>query len=269
MVKHDTFLDRSPVFTGAELAAYLEDCGHVGARTKERFLAHHRAKGRVIRLRRGLYAVVPRNADPDSMWVHPYLVAPKLTPDAVLSHHSALDFHGEAHSVWSHVIYSASRPLPPLELGGNLYRGARFPKALTATGDEHSGVKVESFVAATVRVASLERTLVDVLAVPDLAGGWEEIWRSFYWVESLNIGRVVDYTLLLDNATTCAKVGFFLEQHRDLWAVTDHHLERLRDRAPRQPHYLERRKRQPGIVAKGWNLVVPPDVLNQSWANVL
>lgn len=33
-----------------------------------------------------------------------------------------------------------------------------------------------------LRVASLERTLVDVLDRPDLAGSWEEVWRS--WSQS-------------------------------------------------------------------------------------
>ena len=40
-------------------------------------------------------------------------MAAKLTPDAVLSHHTALEFHGRAYSVWSHLIYTASRPVGP------------------------------------------------------------------------------------------------------------------------------------------------------------
>ena len=33
-------------------------------------------------------------------------------------------------------------------------------------------------------------------------------------VEFFNLDRVVEYALLLKNATTVARVGFFLEQHR-------------------------------------------------------
>lgn len=66
----------------------------------------------------------------------------------------------------------------------------------------------------SVRVTSLERTLVDVLVRPDLGGGWEEIWRSLEMVEFFDLDVVIDYTLLFENATTAAKVGFFLELRR-------------------------------------------------------
>jgi predicted transcriptional regulator of viral defense system len=65
-----------------------------------------------------------------------------------------------------------------------------------------------------LRIASLERTLVDALDRPDLSGSREEIWRSLESVEFFNLDKVVEYGLLLGNATTGAKVGFFLEQHR-------------------------------------------------------
>ena len=65
------------------------------------------------------------------------------------------------------------------------------------------------------RLTSLDRTLVDVLHRPDLAGGWEEVWRSLESVEYFDLDSVLEYALLLENATTAAKVGFFLEQHRE------------------------------------------------------
>ncbi len=128
-------------------------------------------------------------------------------------------------------------------------------------GRERSGVGV--------RVASLERTLVDVLHRPNLSGGWEEIWRSLESVEFFNFDRVVEYVLLLGNATTAAKVGFFLEQHRDGLMVEECHLRPLRERRPRQPHYLDRNGRKPGCLMADWNLVVPNDVLERSWGKVL
>ena len=50
-------------------------------------------------------------------WIRTYLVAAKLTPDAVLSHHTTLEFHGRAYSVWQHFIYSAERPAETFILG--------------------------------------------------------------------------------------------------------------------------------------------------------
>ncbi len=60
-----------------------------------------------------------------------------------------------------------------------------------------------------VRVTGLERTLVDVLDRPYLSGTWEEIWRSFDSVDFFDLDKVVEYSILLGNAITAAKVGFF------------------------------------------------------------
>lgn len=119
-----------------------------------------------------------------------------------------------------------------------------------------------------VRVTSLERTMVDVLNRPDLSGGCEEIWRSLESVEFFDLDKVVEYALLLGNATTAAKVGFFLEQHREPLMVKEKYLKSLRSLRPRQPHYLDRDKRKSGRLVSGWNLVVPREVFERTWAEV-
>ena len=251
------------------MAAYLTSRGEVGSRGQEALLAYYTKTGRVVRVRRGLYAVIPPGADPGSYPVDPYLVAAKLTPDTVLSHHTALEFHGRAYSVWTHLIYSASRPVGPLTFRSQVFRGAKFPEALFRSGRKHVGVLTSESSGVAVRVTSLERTLVDVLQRPDLSGGWEEIWRSLESVEFFNVDQVVEYTLLLGNSTTAAKVGLFFDQHRETLMVEEGHLKALRDRRPRQPHYLDRARRNSPCLVADWDLVVPRDVLERSWGAVL
>ena len=79
--------------------------------------------------------------------------------------------------------------------------------------------------------------MVDVLHTPALGGGWEEIWRSLEMIEFFDLETVITYPLRLDTATTVARVGLFLEQHR----------ERL---------------------VHPWNLIVPECVLDQRWSDV-
>lgn len=268
-VKHQTFFRLHPVFTGEELATHLASRGAVGHRSQEALLAYYTKTGRVIRVRRGLYAVVPPGAETASYPVDPYLITGKLTPDAALSHHTALEFHGRAYSVWNRLIYSASRPLGSFTFRSHAFKGAKFPEALRRSGTEDFDVLGRERSGVRVRVTSLERALVDVLHRPDLSGGWEEVWRSLESVEFFNFDRVVEYVSLLGNATTAAKVGFFLEQHRDALMVEERHLTPLRERRPRQPHYLDCSKRKPGCLVADWNLVVPNDVLERSWGDVL
>ena len=121
---------------------------------------------------------------------------------------------------------------------------------------------------ASLRVTTLERTLVDVLDAPRHGGSWEEIWRSLESVEFFDLDAVIEYAFKLASAVTVAKVGFYLEQHREALMVEDQHLDRLRERAPRRPMYLERGKREPGKLLTRWNLVVPERVLNHRWEEV-
>jgi predicted transcriptional regulator of viral defense system len=268
-MRHDEFFRKHPVFTGKELNKHMSSHGEVAPRAQEALLAYHRKAGRVVRVRRGLYAVIPAGADADSYPIDPFLVATKLTTDAVLSHHTALEFHGRAYSVQHHFIYSASRPLSPLTFRSNFFRGTKFPVALLRMGKEHCSVSTTERAGMELRVTSLERTLVDVLDRPDLSGSWEEIWRSLESVEFFDLDKVVEYALLLGNATTGAKVGFFLEQHRELLMVEDCHLKAFHDLQPRQPHYLDRAKRKSGRLVPEWNLVVPSEVLERTWGEVL
>ncbi len=61
-VKHDAFFRRHPVFSGEELAEHLASGGETGARTQESLVAYHTKTGRLVRVRRGLFAVVPYGA---------------------------------------------------------------------------------------------------------------------------------------------------------------------------------------------------------------
>jgi len=268
-MKHEKFFRKHSVFTGDELGRHLSAMGQTGSRTKESLLDYHRKTGHIIRIRRGLYAVIPTGADPDSYPVDPFLVAAKLTRDAVLSYHTAMEIHGRAYSVREHFTYSANRPVSPVTFRSHVFRGVKFPQALCRVGKENVDVITVDRAGLEVRVTSLERTLVDVLDRPELSGNWEEIWRSLESIEFFDLDRVVEYALLLGNATTIAKVGFFLEQHRESLMVDDDHLKPLHDHRPRQPHYLDSSNRKSGKLVADWNLVVPVDLFERTWGEVL
>ena len=268
-MKHEEFFRKHPIFTSAELAEHLSNNRKVGSRTKEALLAYHKKTGRILSMRRGLYAVIPPGADPDSYPVDLFLIAAKLTEDGVLTHHTALEFHGRAYSVQEYFVYSSLHPLNPVSFRSYVFRGVKFPKVLRDTGKWNFGVSIVERMGVEVRVTSLERTLVDVLDRPDISGSWEEIWRSLESVEFFDLDKVVEYVLLLKNATTTAKVGFFLDQHRNPLMVEDCHLKPLHDLRPRQPHYLNRTQRKSGRLVSEWNLVVPIEVLERRWSEVL
>ena len=265
----NTFLSQHDVFTVEELDLFRSKEGSGKPNTRKALLTYYRKQGRIIPVRRGLYAVVPFGSSPDSSPVDIYLLAAKMAPDAVLGYHTALEFHGKAYSVYNRLHYLSTRRSLPVKFRSFEIRRVSVPQSLRVKGQEMFGVVRHKRSGSELRVTSLERTLVDVLDRPDLTGSWEEIWRSLESVEFFDIEQIVEYVLLLENATTAAKVGFFLEQHKEPLMVDDVHLQPLRKLRPRQPHYLMRGKRKGGRWVKEWNLMVPDEILNQSWAEVI
>ncbi len=268
----DAFFNRHPVFTIREFDDFLAQrhsrrSGHAlipnarefNPNTRQALLRHHLQQGHLLHVRRGLYAVVrpgdlPATASPDS-----FLLAARLTPDAVLAYHSALSLHGLAHSLREEQVCLTRQHLTrPLCFRNVLYRAVRPPAALPASEQLNFGVETQERQGLSVRVTGLERTLVDVLDRPTLAGGWGEVWRVWADLEvALDFGLLLDYAGCLKNATTAAKVGYALDAHRERLAVPAAALDALHQLAPPQPHPVERGRREPSRLVRAWNLLVP------------
>ncbi len=257
---------KKAVLTLDDLSGDLDREYSRNKRSRESILSYHLREGHLIRVRRGLYAVVPLGSDPENYPVDPYLVAAKSTKDAVLAYHTALELHGKAHSVFDRYFFQSNKPVRTTTFRTYRFECTLFPKALRDKNREHFATTTLERSGVELRVASLERTLVDLHDRPKLGGGWEEIWRSLESVEYFDLDLVVEYVRLLDNATTAAKVGYFLAQHAKSLMVEDRHLNPLRELRPKQPHYLQR-----GISGKlvsDWNLVIPRFLAERSWEDL-
>jgi hypothetical protein len=71
------------------------------------------ASGRLMRIRRGIYATVPRGVKPSAIGVDPYLVASKLADDAIVAYHAAFQFFGKAYSIWRRFHYLTAKRARP------------------------------------------------------------------------------------------------------------------------------------------------------------
>jgi len=264
-MKLRTFFRTHPVFTVVDFAGFLSSDGTHNVRTQESLLSYHVKAGNIVRIRRGLYASVPPGASPENFPIDPFLLAARISKDAILAYHTALEAYGKAYSVYEHFTYLVSKPMPLISFRSHLFKGVRFPLALLRKKAESFDVMKADRSGMAICITGLERTFVDVLNRPDLSGSWEEIWRSLETVEYFDLDKVTEYTSLLENATTAAKVGFFLEQHRESLMVEDAHLKTFHDLRPRRPQYMERSRRKSGRFVSAWNLVVPEEIIRRSW----
>lgn len=259
------FFIKHLVFTLDEFKAFHAAEGNKSSRAVEGALAYYCKTGKLRRLRRGLYAVV-NSAErfvPDS-----FLVASRMSKDAVLVHHTALEFHGRAYSFFNRFTYQTAFGNKLFSFHNYQFKAISVPAPLRKLEKANFGVISTEHKGLEVKVASLERTLVDVFNRPVYSGSWEEIWRSLESVEFFDLDLVLEYVKLLDNSTTAACVGLFLEKNKERLLVDDKYFDALRKLRPKQPHYFDRRRQQ-GKLLKDWNLLVPEEILNKSWEEAL
>jgi len=259
--KSADFFASHPVFRRDEFVQAKQ--GRSGF-TSKNLLAKHVQSGRLLRVRGGVYAVVPQGVMPAEAQVDPYLVASHLTDDAVVAFHAALQFHGKAYSSWNRFHYVTRKRARALAFRGLHFLPVQAQASSGSARHSDPGVKEVRHAGGQVRVTTLERTLVDVLSAPDKAGGWEEVWRSLEMVEFFDLDAVLQFVRRAKSAVTAARVGFFLEQHRQALMVEDRHLKTFRKLAPGAPRYMSP-SRESGKLVPAWNLVVPKYVLDRRW----
>lgn len=241
-------------FTLEEAEAVLEP---EGAREHVRYL---RKRGYIETVRRGIYAFVPETTGvlPDR-----YLVASKISPQAYLSHHTALELLGVAQTTFVDRLYvSVPARVSPFSHGGT-----RVTPVL-------SGHPVEEHLTTVkrggqdLRVSGRELTLVQCLERPGRAGGLDELMRSVEGFSGLDWDRL---DRLLEpgagpygKASLNAKVGFVAERFSERWHASEEVLERLSGRTGRGVTYLGTERGGGGRWLPRWRVIVPQWAL-EAW----
>ncbi len=264
------FFQNHPIFTTAELVEVLTTSQNSykaanNSSSLKALLSYHVSKGHLLSVRRGIYWTVPSGMHPETCPIDPFLVASRLAPDAVLGYHTALAFHGIAYSQWNTYEYITNNSnIPIFKFRGATYKAVSQPAGLRRTKAQQWGVEVTDRLGCDLRVTSLERTFVDALDRLYLCGGYEEVWPCLEMIQYLKLNLVVDYAQLLNNSSLIAKIGFFLEQHKEQFAVEDQLLKTLHTHRPKQPHKVLSANKEGRLVSR-WNLIVPASALTRSW----
>lgn len=257
------YFAQHPVFTYEEFVAFQKSQGARNLGSIKALLHYYIKKGRLTSIRRGLYASIPYGYDIDSFPVEPYLIAAKVTEDAIIAYHTALEYHGSAYSIFHHFYFMTAHQIKPFFFQTETFISTLHPKILLEKKHTDFEINTGMRFGHDERVTSIERTLVDVLTKPEVSGGWEEVWRSLELVPVFNIDKVIEYALLLENNTTVAKVGYFFESTQEQFGTTDEQLKELEKHCPKQPHYIDRSK--PSTMLKRWNLIVPDEIIEKRW----
>ncbi len=249
-----------PVFSLEEaVGAGLSTGGRAGTLD---LLKYHLDTGRLKRVARGIYAVVAPGVGPKRFQPDPFIAASAVRPDGLFSHHAALELLGAAHSVWREVTLYTNRPHRPLALRSEV-RFLHHPTALVACRDTFLGTRKVERQGRVLRATGPERTLVEGLRRPRLAGGLENLVASAAGFPVLDLDLVLHLLEVYATGVLWGAAGWFLETHKTAFAVPQSIFQRLEDRRPATPRYLLRDSRG-GKFVRRWNLILPPGA--ESWS---
>ncbi len=252
----DSLFASHPVFTLEQACAVLRPGEPKAVRDR---LKHHLKRGRIRSAARGVYAVVPPGTGVESFVPDPFLVALAVRPDAIFSHHSALELLGAAHSAWSVcTAFTASRRVT-LRLPRATVRILPHPTPLAQRGRLELGTRRVERRAQLLRVTGPERTLVEGFRQLDLVGGVAELVASAGGFGALELDLLEEVLACYSVQRLWSAVGWFLQMHAHAFGASDADLARFERHRPRSPVYLARGARGGSLVAR-WNLVLPPDV---------
>lgn len=181
-------------------------------------------RGLIERIRHDLYAVMSL----ETLQPIPsrYQIATALFPDAYISHHSAFEFYGCANQVFYEVYVSTSSRFKDFTYGGITYRRVN-PK---------QNATVKKF--GSVRVSSLEQTVVESINDFEKIGGLEETIRCLLIVPSLNETKLLNILGNYNCGFLYQKVGYLLYELNDTLNLSASFFEECKKHLARSKRYF-------------------------------
>src|SRR5665647_3144610 len=139
----------------------------------------------------------------------PMLVALAVRQDAVFAYHAALELLGVGHSAWNRSAVFTARRRASLSVGPSEIGFCEDPLPLRAAELRHLGTRKVERRGKILEVTGAERTLVEGLRRPALAGGLEELLESAGAFPTLDLELLHSVLERYDTARLWAATGWF------------------------------------------------------------
>ena len=179
--------------------------------TLRELLSDMTKRGLLMRLKDGVYYIIPYEANAENFMPDWHLIAGNLVNDAqyYIGYYSALQIHNliTQPSLKEQIV--VSKQIRPSEI-----KIKNIPFQFIYHNDKHFfGAKkiwIDSFN--KVLCSDLEKTFIDCLFKPDYAGGIVEVARAIYTSkEKIKYDILFDYAKKFDSQAVIKRLGFLLE----------------------------------------------------------
>ena len=215
-------------------------------------LLYYTKHGAVVQIRKGLYSAInPLDKEPVA---NKYLIGTKLTETAVISHHSAFEYHGYANQVSYRVFVSSESKFNSFEFGGNEF--TRVPANVNV------GIETTS---RGERITDLERTVLDSVNDFEKDMGFEELIQCISAIPVLNENKLLSYLEAYSKRFLYQKVGFIFEHFRDSFGFSDEFFRVCKVRSGSSSRYLLKDMSGSDVdFSNKWRLTYPKNL----WSNL-
>ncbi len=168
-------------------------------------------RGLLMRVKRGLYHVIPYERDPDSFMPDCHLLTEYLVEDGdyYIGYYSALQIHNliTQPSLQEQIVVSKQQRPSVLKI-------KNIPFQFIFHNENHFFGKKKIWIDDYNKVfcSDLEKTIVDCLFKPDYAGGIVEVARAIYISrEKIRFDLLLEYIIKFNSQAVIKRLGFLLE----------------------------------------------------------
>lgn len=177
--------------------------------------------GRVIRLRRGLYVCI--SLLPKQIETHPFIISAFLVQPSMISHWSALQYHGLTEQMPRVVTASTTSKVVTPSMRENKPHRTQAKHAWEINGIryEYMTIQEKNFFGDEiiwpeedlhVRITDKERTLLDLFVYPTLFGGIGEAMGILEnALPSIGIKKLIGYAIRYNKKSVIKRLGWALE----------------------------------------------------------
>ena len=160
--------------------------------------------GRIERLEKGKYILIPLGAEKGKYTLHEFVLASMLVHPYAIAYWSALHHHGLTDQMPSTVFIQTTGRTKRLEreMAGVRYRVIRI------SGRKFFGEKQEWLEGMNVNITDPEKTIIDCLDKVRYSGDLIDV-GSAIGTGKLNADRLIDYARRVGSSAVLRRLGFF------------------------------------------------------------
>lgn len=195
MLKYLQKIQQKRIFKKDDIVAMTDN-----VRTAESVLSSYQKLNLICKIRRNMYCI--NNLATGLPDVSKYEIASAISLNSCVAYHTAMEYYGLVHQLWSEVHVLTDIKFTPFEFDRLTYAPHLNKYKI--------GI-IEPRFERGVRVTSLERTVIDCISRIDLAGGYEELLHCFESLMQLNETQLVSILNEYNIPVVWKKVGYVLE----------------------------------------------------------